>query len=209
MAYLRAQIEACESFGWEGGPEFKTRIVQMANKRERRNAEWAQPRHRYELPFQNIDPSDYASIKQMHLVCRGMLHTFLYRDPLDNTASNEVFAVGDGGQVEFQLSKPSVIDGVTYLRNVYALNDPVDIEVTVDGSPASGHTVDPDRGLVVFDTAPAEGAVLRWSGPFLVWVRFDSDWLPFSIDNKTEAGYASNGTVSLVEDNPPAPEVLP
>lgn len=206
MAYLRAQIEACESFGWEGGPEFKTRIVQMANKRERRNAEWAQPRHRYELPFQNIGPSDYASIKQMHLVCRGMLHAFLYRDPLDNMADDEVFGVGDGSLAEYQLSKLSVVDGVSYQRNVYALPDPPAVTVTANDVPVSGVTVDPDTGRIVFDTPPANGAILRWSGPFMIWVRFNQDWLPFSIDNRSADGFAHNGTVELIEVPPPETE---
>ena len=42
--YVRNYIRACEGFGWEGGPEFKTDIVQMANKAEKRGAEWSQSR---------------------------------------------------------------------------------------------------------------------------------------------------------------------
>lgn len=207
MAYLRAQIEACETFGWEGGPEFRTRIVEMQNKRERRNADWAEARHRFTLPFQNIDPERYSNIKQMHLVCRGMLHAFLYSDPLDNTADDQLFAVGDGTQTTFQLSKLSVIDGVTYQRNVYALPDDTSgIEVTSDNSPVSNYTLDPDRGLITFDSAPGNGDILRWSGPFLVWVRFNQDWLPFSIDNRGPSGFVHNGTVDLMEVPPPETE---
>lgn len=207
MAYLRAQIEACEAFGWEGGPEFRTRIVEMQNKRERRNADWAEARHRFTLPFQNIDPERYANIKQMHLVCRGMLHAFLYRDPLDNVADDDLFAVGDGTQETFQLSKLSVIDGVTYQRNVYALPDSTpDFEVTANDSPVVAYTLDRDRGLITFDSAPPNGALLRWSGPFLVWVRFNQDWLPFSIDNRGPDGFAHNGTVDLMEVPPPETE---
>lgn len=206
MAYLRAQIEACEAYGWEGGPEFRTRIVEMQNKRERRNAEWADPRHRFTLPFQNINPADYANIKQMHLVCRGMLHAFLYRDPLDNMADDEVFGVGDGSLAEYQLSKLSVVDGVSYQRNVYALPDPPAVTVTANDVPVSGVTVDPDTGRIVFDTPPANGAILRWSGPFMIWVRFNQDWLPFSIDNRSADGFAHNGTVELIEVPPPETE---
>ena len=207
MAYLRAQIEACEAFGWEGGPEFRTRIVEMQNKRERRNADWAEARHRFTLPFQNIDPERYANIKQMHLVCRGMLHAFLYSDPLDSTADDQLFAVGDGTQTEFQLSKLSVIDGVTYQRNVYALPDSTpDFEVTANDSPVVAYTLDRDRGLITFDSAPPNGALLRWSGPFLVWARFNQDWLPFSIGNRTADGFAHNGSVDLIEVPPPETE---
>lgn len=207
MTYLRAQIEACEAFGWEGGPEFRTRIVEMQNKRERRNADWAEARHRFTLPFQNIDPDRYANIKQMHLVCRGMLHAFLYRDPLDNEADDELLAVGDGTQTTFQLSKLSVIDGVTYQRNVYALPGVTPgFAVTANDAPVASYTLDRDRGLITFDSPPANGALLRWSGPFLVWVRFNQDWLPFSINSRSANGFVHNGTVDLIEVPPPEPE---
>lgn len=200
MAYLRAYIDACAAYGWSGGPEFKTRIVEMASGRERRNAEWSNARHRFTLPFLNIDNEKYRAIKQHHLTCRGMLHAFLYRDPLDNIADNETFGIGDGVRREFQLSKLSVISGVFYQRNVYALPDaPSDLAVTVDGVPTTAFTVDRDRGVVLLDSAPALNAVLRWSGQFVVWVRFNQDWLPFSIDSVMGDGFAHNGDIELIE----------
>lgn len=41
----------------------------------------------------------------MHLVCRGQLHTFRFRDELDYEADDELMAVGDGTSTTFQLSK--------------------------------------------------------------------------------------------------------
>ena len=204
--YLRAFIEACEAFGWVGGPEFKTLIVPMANKRERRNAEWAEGRHRYSMPFQNLNAEQYASIRQMFQVCRGQLHAFLYRDPLDNTATDEPFAFGDGTRETFQLSKISTIDGVSYVRNIYAFGDDDDVTAEVAGSPAT-FTLDRDRGLITFDSPPGDMEAITWSGPFAVWVRFANDWLPFSIDNRLGAGdYARNGTVDLIEIAAPPEE---
>lgn len=215
MSHLRAYIAACEGFGWAGGSEFETRIVTVG-RRERRNANWEQPRHKFTLPFLNIGASDYASIKQMHLTCRAKLHGFLYRDRLDSTADAEQFGVGDGVEDTFQLSKLSVVDGVSYQRNVYALYAPDAADpatavestptITIDGTPTAAFTVDPDRGEVVFDTPPANGAVLRWSGSFSIWVRFDQDWLPFSIDNRRgNNDYARNGQVDLIEIPEPDP----
>lgn len=204
--YLRAFIDACEAFGWVGGPEFKTLIVPMANKRERRNAEWAEGRHRYSLPFQNLNAPQYASIRQMFQVCRGQLHAFLYRDPLDNEADNETFAFGDGTTDTFQLSKISTIDGVSYVRNVYAFGDD-DVVTAEVGGVAAPFTLDRDRGVIIFDTAPANAAAITWSGPFAVWVRFNNDWLPFSIDNRLgQTDYARNGTVDLIEIAAPPEE---
>lgn len=202
--YLREFINACEGYGWIGGPEFKTRIVPMQNGHENRNAGWAQGRHRYSLPFLNINRERYRNIRQMFEVCRGQLHSFLYRDPLDPSAEDELLGLGDGTTTEFQLAKLSVIDGVTYHRNVYALGDDDLVTASVGGAVATDFTLDRDRGLIIFDIAPALDAQIRWSGPFAVWVRFANDWLPFSIDNRLGNDYARNGTVDLIEVKPPA-----
>jgi uncharacterized protein (TIGR02217 family) len=212
MTYLRAFIPACEGFGWSGGPQFQTRVRALVNGRERRNADWAQERQKYTVPFANLRADQYRGVRQMFQVCRGMLHTFLYADPLDQAASDETFAIGDGVRAEFQLSKLSVVDGVTYQREIHALyvegDDgealPATIAVTVSGTPTAV-TVDYDRGTVLFAAPPAEGAVLRWSGAFAVWVRFDNDWLPFSINDRGAADYFRSGSVDLIELPSPEP----
>lgn len=204
--YLRAFIDACEGFGWTGGPEFKTLIVPMANGRERRNADWSQGRHRFSLPFNNIDAASYRSIRQMFEVCRGMAGQFLYHDPLDPAANEETIGFGDGVNDLFQLNKVATVDGVSYQRIVYALGDDDAIAITIDGTPTSAYTLDRDRGTLVFDVAPADGAEVQWTGPYAIWVRFNNDWLPFSIDNRMGGDYARNGSVDLIEVAAP-PEV--
>lgn len=212
--YLRAYIAACEGYGWEGGPEHMTNIVQLRSGRENRNAAWAQPRHFYSLPFSNISQPQYAPIKQMHMNRRGRWGVFLYRDRLDDSATDEVFAVAEAGQDTFQLGKWSTIDGVSYYREVHALYVPdssgdaedADPVITVNGNPTTAFSIDHDRGVVVFDAPMSGGEILRWSGLFSVWVRFDNDRLPFSIDNRSGVDYVVNGQVDLLE-MPPPPEV--
>lgn len=194
--HLDARLGVCPGYGWEGGPEFQTRIVSLLNGRERRNADWAQPRHRYSAPFLNISREAYREIKRMFLVCQGQLHAFRFRDELDYQAEDEQFAIGDGVTTVFQLSKLSFVDGVDYSRNVYALVGEPDVEA--NGVPATV-TADVERGTVEFDTAPANGTVLTWSGEFDMWVRFSQDYLPFTLDNPN----ATNGSVNLLEVPPP------
>jgi uncharacterized protein (TIGR02217 family) len=211
MSYLKAYIPGCEGYGFSGGPEFKTRIKVLANGRERRNADWDNERNRYTLPFLNLTPDKYLPIRQHFQVCRGMLHNFLYQDPLDDEAVNEQFALGNGVDIEFQLSKLSVTDGVFYQRVVTALysegpdGSAIDVTpvITVNGVVNGSVTFDRERGKVIFLSPPANLSVLRWSGAFSVWVRFDQDWLPFSLDSQNQAGYAHNGSVSLMEVPPP------
>lgn len=203
MSYLDVSFQQCAGYGWQGGPAFNTQIVAMQSGRENRNAMIAKARHQFQAPFQNISREAYRSIKQMHLVCRGMLHCFKFRDELDYQADNEVFAVGNGTQTKFQIGKTSVIDGVSYQREVYVIDGPATF--TANNSPISG-TVDRDRGIVTFSSAPANGAVLRWSGEFMLWVRFNQDYLPFSIDNGNGQGaHFINGSVDLIEVPPPPP----
>lgn len=214
MAYLRAYIPACETYGWDGGPRFNTRIVTLMNGRERRNADWEQPQHAFSLPFNNLLQSAYAQIKQMQLACQGRLNCFLYRDRLDSTASNEVFAVAEAGQDTFQLAKWSTVDGVSYRRTVHALYQPdpnnpgaalpVTPVITVDGTPTVAFTVDHDTGEVVFDEGMVGGEILRWTtASFSIWVRFDNDYLPMSINNKSGDDFVISGDVNLLEMPPP------
>lgn len=197
MAYLDAYIEECPAYGWQGGGEFKTIVEEMASGRENRNAEWAQVRHRYSMSFLNITKAAYRNIKQLHLVARGRLHCFKFRDQLDYEATNEIFGVGTGARTSWQLIKQSLIDGVSYQREVYVVEQ---IVVRVNGTPTTV-TVDQDRGIVTFPVAPSNGAALTWTGTFAVWVRFDMDYMPFSLDNPD----ATNGQVDLLEMPPPEP----
>lgn len=197
MAHINEYLNACPGYGWQGGPEFSTQIVELQSGRERRNAMWSQGRHRYAAPFNNISRNAYLEIKKMHMVCRGQLHAFRFKDELDFEADDEVFGFGDGVQTVFQLSKMSTVDGVSYVREVYAPKEI--IVVTVNGVPATPE-VDYARGLVTFDTPPDVGNTLRWTGDFDVWVRFTQDHLPFTLDNPN----ATNGSIDLLEVPPPA-----
>jgi len=209
MTFLRAYIPAAHSWGWSGGAEFNTRIVERQNGRENRNADWSNPRHRFSLGFKHLGKDRYRQLKQHQIVCQGRLRQFLFHDGLDDVATDDLFAVAEVGQQTFQLGCISTIDGVSYPRNVFALYRPnpaspgaavqVTPEIKVNGTSDSGWAVDHDRGLV---TAPAPltgGEVLTWSGLFSVWVRFESDWLPMSFD-EPDGIY---GDIGLIEVPPP------
>lgn len=195
--YLDAYLQPCPGYGWEGGPEFKTQIIELMNGRERRNAEWSQAKHRYTAPFNNINKLAYREIKRMHLACRGMLHCFRFRDQLDYEAVNEVFGEGDGTKTQFQLIKTSVVDTIAYVRAVHAVDG--DITVTINGVATTAYTINDRTGVVTFTSPVPDSAIVRWSGIFDVWVRFAEDYLPFTLDNPN----ATNGSVNLIEVPPP------
>lgn len=212
--YVRNYIRACEGFGWEGGPEYNTDIVPMLNKAEKRNARWSQSRFFASLPFLNIPPERYGFILDMFEDRMGRWGAFLYRNPLRYSVEGAEFGAGDGTNVEFQLSYMTEVGGRERVRNVYALYVPVldsngdaaeaDVDIYVNGILTTAVTIDYDRGVVLFDSPPANGAVLTWDGAFSHWVRFNNDRLPFSIDNRSADGLVTNGTVEVIEVNPPA-----
>lgn len=217
--YIRRYIPTCETFGWTGGPGFNTRIVRKINRRERRNADWDQPEHFFILPFQGLTQQQYAPIKRMHLNRRGAWGVFLYRDRLDDTATDELFSVAQAGQTKFQLAKESELDGVPYDRMVFALyvpdaDDPgapldAPVSILVNGTPTTAFTLDRDTGEVVFDAPMAGGELLTWSGQFSLWVRFETDRLPFTIVNRGAISYLIEGSINLIEELPPLPGSFP
>ncbi len=199
MTFYATQIPPAAAFGFQGGPEFSTNIKSMASGREKRNGEWLQCRHKYSCPFQNITNDNYLLIKAVHLGMRGQLHSFLFLDSADYQASNEQFGIGDGTTTVFQLSKTANAGGgATYTRTITKPNTDLGVIVRVNGV-VTAAAVDPLTGLVTFSAAPANGAVLSWTGNFYVQVRFDNDSLPFSIDNKSGSTYIQNGSIDLIE----------
>lgn len=195
--YLNAYLEECMAYGFSGGPTFLTQIVTLRNGQERRNAMWDQPKHVFTTNYQNIDKDSFRQIKRMFMTCRGMATAFKFKDWLDYQANNEDFAVGDGIKKTFQLAKTSVTDSIQYFRYVYSIRP--DAVVMINDVAATGYTIDNDRGIVTFDTAPANGTVLSWTGEFDIWVRFNTDNLAFDLTNVD----ATNGTISLAEVSPP------
>lgn len=210
--HIREYIRACEAYGWEGGPEFRTNITTMVNKAEKRNADWSQSRFFASLPFMNVRPDAYQNILDMFEDRMGRWGAFLYRNPATHVADDAVFGTGDGTKTLFQLGVMVGRPGRERFRNVYALYVPdlnsdgeaseADITVYVNGTPTTV-TIDHDRGTVEFSVAPTNGAELSWSGPYSHWVRFDNDRLPFSIDSQSQDGYHFNGSVDLIGVLPP------
>lgn len=196
--FYAIQIPPTPGFGFTGGPEFQTNVQNIASGREKRNAEWSICRHKYTAPFLNISNDAYLTVKRVFLVMRGRTHTFLHRDWGDFTAANEPFGLGDGSTTVFQLRKTSDLGGGATYDRVITKPD-AGVAVKVNGVAATGVSVSQLDGSVAFSSAPANGAVLTWSGEFFVHVRFDMDYLPFSLDDKNAGGFITNGSVDLLE----------
>lgn len=190
-----AELEICPAYGWQGAPEFNTLIKSLRNGHERRRSLWTTVRHRYMLPLLNVDNAEYLrQVKGVFLAARGSEKSFLVKDASDYQADQAFFGTGNGG-TDYPLFIQSAFGAATYDRRILYPVNPIFYVDEVE-APA---TYDAETQLVVFDDPPESGALLSWSGEFRVLVRFASDVMPMTIDNRMSSGYAMNGTIELVE----------
>lgn len=193
---IDAELDLCPAYGWQVSPEFNTLIKRLGSGHERRRPQWTVVRHRFILPFMNIEDAAYLiELKAAFLAAYGSAHSFLVKDYSDFRADNETFAAGDGTATDFPLTITSSFGSATYTRSILYPLDPV---FYVDGLETAA-TFNPVTQLVEFEEAPADLSVISWSGEFRVLVRFTSDTFPMSIDSRSGQNYAMNGSVELME----------
>lgn len=189
------------ALGANGGPERRVDIVALGSGAEARNTTWAHGRRRYDIG------GAVRTLDQMHELIaffearRGKLHGFRFRDPFDfkscvpsamPAATDQVLGEGDGERESFALQK-------SYGAYARPIAKPVSgtVLVAIDSEQLeSGFNVDGESGIVTFDTAPAEGAVVTAGFLFDTPVRFDIDRLDLAIDG-FGAGHAV--AVPLIE----------
>lgn len=167
------------AFGAVGGPEFETDIVRT------NSAEYGNGRRQYPLQRWDVAPGvktrqQYAEVYAIFMVCRGRVHRFRFRDPVDSTEAdgNATGVVTGITSTTFQLAKRYAAGGQTLDRPI---RKPVaaGFEVLVSGAPLPGPdwSLDTTTGVLTIAAAPA-AADVTWRGTFDVPARFDIDHLP-------------------------------
>jgi uncharacterized protein (TIGR02217 family) len=181
MAFHAVRFPLDVALGARGGPERATDIVTLASGREERNSRWLHSRRRYNAGYGIKSRADMQAVLSFFEERRGRFHSFLWRDGLDHSATNEPIGTGDGETTEFQLTKTYGAAFDPYLRPI---TKPVagSVTVEVDGEEA-GFAVDPLTGIVTLDAAAEEGAVVTASFKFDVPVRFDIDRLDIELSS--------------------------
>jgi len=162
-------------------PAFSTAIVATAGGAEQRNAEWADARLTFDAGPGVRSEADLLEMLAFFRARRGAAVGFRLEDPFDNSsngmilapgAADQLLGVGDGVRTEFPLVK-------TYGQQVRRITRPVagTVRVSVGGAAlAEGWTLG-EKGLVLLDDAPAEGAEVKAGFRFDVPVRFAEDRL--------------------------------
>ena len=174
------------ALGATGGPERMTDVVRLASGVESRNARWSRSRRRWEVGGAVMRTDQAQELLAFFEARSGRMRGFRFRDPLDwkscahsavVSALDQPLGVGDGARVSFQLRKHG---GAGDERDI---TKPVagSVVVAVDGVATEAFDVDAATGIVTFDVAPADGAILTAGFAFDVPVRFDADRLDVAL----------------------------
>jgi uncharacterized protein (TIGR02217 family) len=181
-AFVEARLPTAISYHSRGGPEFKTLVVVTSSGQEQRLITWAQARATYNISYGIRTPEQLQQVVDFFIAVRGQAIAFRFRDPLDHTATNEPFGVGDGTETTFQLVRHYDLGGGTdYARPIYK---PVagTVQVFGDDEDLTGLWTVDTLGVVTFTEPPANGLVLTWSGDFDVPCRFAADRIETSFE---------------------------
>lgn len=180
------------ALGTSGGPYRRTDIVSLSNGRESRNRRWKDARRHYDAGSGVRSVSDLYEVLAFFEARAGQLHGFRFTDPVDFqscrpagtvSSNDQPLGTGNGAQTAFQLAKVYGDAGGTTGR-VIAKPQAGSVVVRIDGVAVSSDdfSVDHATGIVTFDTAPINGAVIRAGFRFDVPVRFDTDRIEINLD---------------------------
>ena len=155
----------------------KVDIRTTPSEREFRARNATLPRYRYALRYEFLFSDARAHLQTLvgfYNRHGGPFDTWRYQDKDDSAATAQQFALGNGAQTSFQLTRSfgSFAEPVTEIGATPS--------IFVNGTlQTSGVTVSA-AGVVTFSAAPGSGAVLTWTGTFYRRCRFDGDRLETS-----------------------------
>ncbi|WP_333710375.1 DUF2460 domain-containing protein [Malikia spinosa] len=140
-------------FGFSGGPEFSTSIVEVLSGGEKRNRNWAQAKGRWQGTHGPHGRAETDSLIAYFRAAGGRLNGFRFKDWTDYKCALANGAVGSGagsGAPVLQINKTYLTGTESDLRPI---RKPVasTVEVWKNGvKMTSGYTLDPATGLVSF-----------------------------------------------------------
>lgn len=197
MAFDEVVLPLRLKYGSKGGPRFRTEIVSVASGFEQRNQKWAQARRVYDARTGVVSAADASLLIAFFHARAGRARGFRLKDWSDYTsasdgksapaATDQLLGTGDGSRTAFQLVKSY---GDAACKHERVIAKPVEGSVKIalnDGTVASGWSVDCTKGVVTFDVAPPLGVRVSAGFAFDVPVRFDTDCLSLTAEDKNTA----------------------
>jgi uncharacterized protein (TIGR02217 family) len=168
-------------------PTFQTRIQRAVSGRELRALDYPYPLWQFTLVFDLLRDNPAAGYDELRtlmgffMLCRGAYGTFLFQDPSDDRVTGQQIGIGNASTTVFQLQRAmgATLPGGGFLEPILAPN--IVSAVYLDGitqSPAT-YGVDPDTGLVTFDTPPGSGLIITVDCSYYFRCRFTDDSYAF------------------------------
>jgi uncharacterized protein (TIGR02217 family) len=181
--------------------EFSTNVVTTLSGHERRNSSWNNARLSYDVAPGVRSESELGQLLSFFRARRGPAVGFRFNDPFDNSSKNmsgapdmldQTLGLGDAVRTAFALIKTYGSDG-----QVRQITRPVaaSVRVAVNGTAATGWSL-AAGGVITFDSAPPEGAVVTAGYTFDVPVRFANDRIDVA---RATFGAGDMPSVALVE----------
>ena len=192
MSFDEERFPTALSFCAVGGPERRTDVVTLANGFEERNTPWAHSRRRYDAGLGMRSLDDIETLIAFFEARRGQMFGFRWKDwsdfktcraSGDISFDDQLIAIADGTQKEFQLTKTYRSGEFTYARPICKpVEGTVKIGVEQDEMrEAVEYEVDLATGIIRFEKAPAETMKITAGFEFDVPVRFDTDRIQTSV----------------------------
>ena len=170
------------AYGAAGGPGYSTSVITTVAGYEKRNANWAAARGRWNVAQGLKTREQVASLIAFFRARKGRAYGFRFKDWTDFQALAQLIGTGDGVAKTFPLVKHYASGGITEARTI---TKPVTgtTKIYLNGTPqASGWSVNTATGVVTFTAAPANGAVITADFEFDVPARFDTDQMDITIE---------------------------
>ena len=180
-------------------PEFSTTVLVTASGHERRTAQWADARLRFDVGPGIRSESELATLGAFFRARHGPARGFRLADPFDHSsngatgspsATDQLLGIGDGETTRFALVKRYGDGSEPQVRRITRPRSG-SVMVSVGGEATSAFTLDP-LGHAVLDEAPSQGIEVRAGFLFDVPVRFAEDRLALSA-----AGFAAGQAPSV------------
>lgn len=194
MGRINAVLDEKIDYGFEGGPRYKTGVSDMDNGLQEFDSEWKYARHEFSASFGDIDDPDRDHIISVFHVCRGRRHAIKFKDWNDFEVVDQSLQVLPGTTNPIQLYKTYAPFGPPYItvRPVQAWAWATIHDENEDEVPG---TLDLLTGIFIPSAAWGFGEYTL-NGEFYVWVRFEADYNPMTINSWR----ANTASVDLVED---------
>ena len=185
-------------------PAFSTQVVESVSGHERRSSDWADARLSFDAGPGVRSEADMAALIAFFRARRGAARGFRFTDPYDDRSCgmgeapgplDQRLGLGDGVRTAFPLQR---FYGAGEEAQVRRITRPVagTIRVAVNGAEMVGGWSHAGLGMIAFDAAPAEDAVLTAGFRFDVPVRFAEDRLDV---NRATFAAGEAPSVPLVE----------